>query len=263
MHPILFNIPILGYITIHTYGVMVVAGMIAGILWITYESRRLGYDTGKILDLIFYVIVSGVIGSRIFYLMVNDPGRIVKEPWSMFMIWEGGLVFHGGVVFALIVMVIIARKQRFPIASIVDIFAPALAIGHAFGRIGCLMAGCCHGRPAGEAWYSIVFPNDPASFAPPGIGLYPTQIIESIGEVIIFVILVLFRKYKRFEGQVFALYLMIYSILRFLNELLRGESDRGYIIKDSLSVGQGMSIALFIIGILIMVFGYSRKKEGR
>lgn len=261
MHPVLFEIPLFGGMTIYTYGVMVASGFVAGIIWVIYETRRLNLKTGKALDLIFYIIIASIVGSRILYLIVMDPTRLLKEPWSIFMVWEGGLVFYGGLILAVIVSLIFFIKNKMPIPSYLDVFAPAISLGHMFGRIGCFMAGCCHGLPSGGAWYGVVFPDDPRSFAPAGVALYPTQLIESITNLFIFLILFVFRKYKRFEGQVFALYMVLYSILRFSIEMIRGDTDRGYIIEGVLSTGQGVSLGLFVAGVVWMIVGLKGRGE--
>lgn len=262
MHPILFEIPVFGGLPVYTYGVLVATGFLVGIFWIVRESKRVGLDPARSMDLVFYIIISAIIGSRILYLIVNDPSRLIKEPWSIFMIWEGGLVFYGGVIFAVTASVIYMAKNKMKFLSYADVFAPGLVIGHAIGRIGCLMAGCCHGAAAGSHWYAIVFPGDPHSSAPANIPLYPTQLIESSGDLLIFLFLVLFRKHKKFDGQIFALYLVLYSILRFFNEMLRGDTDRGYIVQNTISTAQGISIALFIMGVLMLARGYVKKRRG-
>ncbi len=261
MHPVLFEIPLFGGLTVYTYGVLVASGFLAGILWVSYETRRLGLNTATALDLIFYIIISSIIGSRIMFLVLNDPGRLITEPWSIFMVWEGGLVFFGGLIAALAVSFFYFWKKKLPVREFLDVFAPALAIGHAFGRIGCLMAGCCYGRPSGDIWFSVVFPGDPNALAPAQLHLYPTQPLEGLGELLIFLGLVIFRKYKRFDGQVFAFYLIFYAILRFLNEYLRGDPERGYFVQDIISTAQGISIVLFGIGLTMLLYGY--RKWGR
>lgn len=263
MHPVLFEIPIFRGLTIYTYGVLVAAGFMAGIVWIIYETRRLDLDTARALDLVFYIIIAAIIGSRLMFLIVNDPARLVKEPWSLFMIWEGGLVFQGGLLFSIIVSVIYFKRKKMPFLPYADVFSPAIALGHVFGRFGCLMAGCCYGGPAPSgAWYAIVFPNNPNTFALPGVPLYPTQPLESLGELLIFLGLVIFRKHKKFDGQVFAIYLMAYSVLRFFNEMLRGDADRGYVIKGLISTAQGVSIVLFCCGVALLIWGYRRVRRG-
>lgn len=261
MHPVLFDIPIFGGVTVYTYGFLVATGFVLGIIWIIYETKRLKLDTAKSLDLVFYILVAAILGSRILYLIVNEPSRLYKEPWSIFMIWEGGLVFYGGLIASVIVGITYFRRKKMMIPVYLDVFTPAIALGHACGRIGCLMVGCCHGKVAENLWCAITFPNDPNTFAPANVPLYPTQIFESIGEFLIFIVLVVFRRHKSFDGQVFGFYLVCYSILRFVIEFFRGDSDRGYIIQDVMSTAQGVSIVLFILGIGILVFGRMRNKH--
>lgn len=260
MHPILFKIPIFGGISIHTYGVLVALGFLAGIIWIMYETRRLRLDSQSALDLIFFIILSAILGSRIYYLAVNEPARIVKQPWLIFTVWEGGLVFYGGLIAAILVSIWYVRRRRMSLSVYADVFAPAVALGHAFGRMGCFMAGCCYGAPAGASFFGIVFPSNPDTIAPAGVPLYPTQIIESLGELAIFLGLVVFRRHKKFEGEVFAIYLIAYPVLRFFAEMLRADLERGFIIPGVLSSAQGVSIALFIIGIVVIVRGYRRER---
>lgn len=250
-----------GGLTIYTYGFLVATGFFAGIAWIVYDTNRLKLETAKVVDLVFYLIIAAILGSRIVFLIVNDPMRLLKQPWSMFMVWEGGLVFFGGLIGAVVASLYYFKRKKMSFLLYADIFSPGIAIGHVFGRFGCLMAGCCHGRLSGEHWYSIVFPNVPTTFAPVGVHLYPTQIIEMSGEFLIFLVLVLFRKHKKFDGQVFAFYLILYSILRFLNEMLRGDVDRGYIIKNVISTSQGVSLLLFTIGISLLVWGYKKTRS--
>lgn len=262
MHPVLFEIPLFGGITIYTYGVLVALGFLVGILCIVYETKRLHLNTAMALDLVFYLIVAAIIGSRLFYIIVTDPSRLISEPWSIFMVWEGGLVFFGGLIAAVTVAALYLRAKKLPVLLYWDAFTPAISIGHAFGRIGCFMAGCCYGSVASPAWYTIVFPDNPQTLAPPHLHLYPTQLIESAGEFLIFVVLMLFRKHKRFDGQVLALYLILYSILRFFDEMLRGDVDRGYIIPNVISSSQGVSLALFAMGVTLVVWGYVKLRRG-
>lgn len=260
MHPILFKIPVFGGITIYTYGVMVALGFVAGLLWIIYDTKKQGLETSKAVDLAFWIILSSIIGSRIFFMIVNEPSRILSEPWSLLMVWEGGLVFYGGFIAAVLAGLIYMKIHKLRFFAYVDVFAPAIALGHAFGRIGCFMAGCCHGSVCPRAFYSITFPAATHSFAPSGVPLYPTQLIDSFGELLIFFILVVLRRYKKFDGNVFAFYLLFYSILRFFNEYLRGDKDRGYIIDGVISSSQGISIVLFTIAIAMFVWGYRKSR---
>ncbi|HPQ81434.1 MAG TPA: prolipoprotein diacylglyceryl transferase [bacterium] len=263
MYPVLFKIPLFGGITVYSYGVMVALGFVAAILWVTFESRRLGQNPSKAMDLIFAVIVAGIVGSRILHVAIAERGRFSSDPLMIFRIWEGGLVFYGGLIAALFVAVWFIRRNRMPLLLTMDIFAPAIAIGHAIGRIGCFLAGCCYGRVVDHpAWYSVVFPAGTKSFAPTGVPLYPTQLMESAGEFTIFLVLVFLSRFKRFNGQIITTYLMLYAVLRGVNEIFRGDSERGFLIPDLLSTSQFISIIMFAAGAAIYVWNWRKFSGG-
>lgn len=259
MHPILFKIPWIN-LTIFTYGALVATAFLAGIIYVTRESRRLGENPAKALDLLFWVIVAAIIGSRVYYVLTTEFNEFLSDPLSIFKIWRGGLVFQGGVIGAFVVGPIWMIRHKMPVWKTLDIFAPAIPLGHFFGRLGCFMSGCCHGReaPAGS-WYSIIFPNDPHSFAPGGVPLYPTQPMEAFGELVIFAFLFYFRKHKRFDGQLLAIYMICYSILRFVVEYYRG-IDTKSLVFDSFSAAQLVSVIMFVIGFAIWLVRRNRGK---
>ncbi|MBN1283333.1 MAG: prolipoprotein diacylglyceryl transferase [Proteobacteria bacterium] len=266
MYPVLFKIPLFGGVTVYSYGVMVAAGFVAALAWINYASRRRGQDVARAMDLAFYIILAAILGSRIMHVAVSERERFLNDPLMMLRIWEGGLVFYGGLIAALAVSLWYIRRHRMPALVICDIFSPAIALGHAIGRIGCFLAGCCYGRVCeGRPWYSVVFPHDPHTFAPPGLPLYPTQLIESAGEFVIFGILVAVGRHRRFDGQVFACYLMLYAVLRAFNELLRGDAERGFLIEPWLSTSCFISIITFAAGAAVFwtLWRRSRGSAGR
>lgn len=249
MYPVLFKIPIFGGITIYSYGVMVALAFVAGLLWVIYASRRAGIDSKQAVDLVFWIILAAILGSRILHVAVSERDRFLANPLMFFKIWEGGLVFYGGLIAAAVVAIWYMRRHRMPLLLTCDVFAPGIALGHAVGRIGCFLAGCCFGRVCSKAaWYTVSFPHDPHTFAPPGVPLYPTQLFESGGELINFAILLVIRRFKRFDGQIFASYLMIYSIIRIVGEQFRGDVERGFLIEPWLSTSTFISLLMFAFG---------------
>jgi phosphatidylglycerol:prolipoprotein diacylglycerol transferase len=138
---------------------------------------------------------------------------------------------------------------------VTDIFAPSIAIGHAFGRIGCFLAGCCYGEPCTLPW-AVTF-TDSRTLAPPGVPLHPTQLYSAIGLLLLFAFLLFLRKKKTFQGELFWTYLLCYSIGRFFLEFLRGD-DRGSVLGGLLSTTQAISILL--AGISVAMFLYLRGK---
>lgn len=261
MHPVLFKIPVFGGITVYTYGFFVALAFVVGMIWVSMECRRVGEDPKRAMDLGFYIILAALFGSRILHILVSERERFLDNPLIIFKIWEGGLVFYGGVIGAVAVTVWFVWRYKLNFWKYTDIFAPAMALGHAIGRIGCFMAGCCYGLPVGKkAWYSLTFPYDPHSFAPAGVALFPTQLMEVAGELIIFGILLLVRSKKRFEGQLIATWLILYAIMRAFVEFFRGDVTRGFVIEPWLSTSQFISIVLFIIGIVIYIKKWRTKE---
>ncbi len=246
MHPVLFHI---GKFTIYSYGVLVALGFAAGIVWAYFDARRQGIDPGKILDLSFYLVLSAVIGSRLFYVLI-EYREYLEDPWRIFKIWEGGLVFYGGLILAGITGTWYVLHHNLPHWRVMDVFAPGIALGHAIGRIGCFCAGCCYGK-ACHCSFGLVF-KDPRSLARLGVPLYPTQLISSGMLFVIFFVLAWIARRKRFDGQVFWSYVLIYSAARFGIEFLRGD-PRGFTVPGLISTSQGISLILIPLSIYFLI----------
>jgi len=246
MHPVLFRI---GNFTVYSYGILVALGFAAGITWAYFSARREGIDASQILDLSFYIVLSAVVGSRLFYVLIEYKDYLGK-PLQIFKIWEGGLVFYGGLILAGITGTWYILHHRLPHWKVMDIFAPGIALGHAIGRLGCFSAGCCYGKVC-HCSFGVVL-KDPRSLARLGVPLYPTQLISSLTLFIIFVILVLVSRRKKFDGQVFWTYILIYALARFGIEFLRGD-PRGFTIPGLISTSQGISLVLIPVSIYFLV----------
>ena len=254
MFPILFQfpawLPLIGGRALHTYGLMVALAFLFGMLWVRYEAKRLGINPQKMMDLFFYVVVAAIVGSRLLYVFASVP-RWWEDPLVFFRIWEGGLVFYGGLIGAVLISVWYCRRHRLKFLTIADVFTPGIALGHVLGRLGCFSAGCCYGHeaPVGSFW-SFVFPEGRFGIAPPNLPLYPVQLFESFGELTIFALLFLFRKRKKFEGEVFVLYITLYPVLRTILEFFRGDKVRGFIVEGVLSTSQFISIIWFVLALI-------------
>lgn len=252
MHPILFRI---GPLTIYTYGLAIAIAFLCAISLVFHEGKRAGINTSKLGDLCFIVILVGIIGSRILYILMN-PSDYLLQPLKMFKIWEGGLVIYGGIIGAMVAGIVYIKKNALPFWQIMDIIAPALALAQSIGRIGCFMAGCCYGAPTDLPW-GVKF-SSPNSLAPIGECLHPTQLYHSLSNLVLFVILYYILKKKRaFTGQTFCLYLCLYPLFRFITEFFRGDS-RVYLM-DHINLTQGLSIVIFISGLYLYFWKRSLK----
>ena len=253
MHPVVFNL--FGK-DIHSYGILAAAGFLSALLtWLwmgRHESRPPGFAT----DLGFWLMASGIVGSRIAYVVANGS-YYLESPLEIVRIDQGGLIFYGGLFLASAVLVAFARHHRLPLWHLADFAIPGLAIGHALGRVGCFLNGCCYGRPAGDSFCGMVYPPvcDPGRLFP-GIPLYPVQLFESLALLMIWVVLLRAYSRRRRDGTVFALYLVLYPPCRFLLEYLRGDERQNWFQFD---VAQATSLALLAAGILLLAFLPRRK----
>ncbi|MDR0398798.1 MAG: prolipoprotein diacylglyceryl transferase [Endomicrobium sp.] len=248
MHPIIFSF---GKLTIFSYGLFVALAFFTAI---TYLSKQIKKSKEKILSqdelysLFIYIIVSGIIGARLLFVFSN-PQDFVLDPMSVFKLREGGLTYYGGFISAAIFVLAYVRIKKISILKLGDFFAPALALGHAIGRIGCFFAGCCYGKETNVAW-SVVF-RDKNSLAALGVHLHPTQLYESFGNFLIFFLLYFYSKKEHKKGFLVSFYFISYAVLRFVVEFFRGDPDRGG-QYSGLSVSQILSLILFIIGVSIV-----------
>lgn len=253
MYPDLFKI---GPFTLHTYGVMLAAAFFLALAVAVRQAKREGIAPERILDLGLYLLISAIVGSRILFILTEFK-YYINHPLKIFMFWEGGLVFFGGLILAIPVGIYYIRKHRLPLWQVADIAAPSVAIAQAVGRLGCFSAGCCYGKPTDLPW-AVTF-RDPNSLARLDIPLHPTQLYESLGTFLLFLFLISMRKRKSFDGQIFWLYTLLYSVLRFIIEIFRGDQIRGMILGTPLSTSQGIAILLFGISIYMLF----RLKKGK
>ena len=251
MFPRLFQI---GNFYLPTYGVLVASGVLLG-LWISVRnSEKQGINGDDAWNLGIFMVLAGIVGAKILYI-INDWSSYAhnwREIFSLNTLQAGG-VFSGGLLAALAVGAWYMRRHHMPLLRTTDAFAPGLAIGHVLGRFGCFSAGCCYGKPTTHFW-GVTFTNQLAnsvSQTPLGVKLEPTQLIEAAAEFFNFVFLMWLLKRKKFDGQVFAAFIMLYGVERFLIEFLRGDEGRGVVFGGLMSGTQLIAICLVIAGGLV------------
>jgi phosphatidylglycerol:prolipoprotein diacylglycerol transferase len=252
MHPILIE---LGGFSIKTYGFLIALGFGLGLFLASREARRVGLSVQAIGDLAFYILLGSIIGARLYFILTN-LGYFTQHPLDMFKIWEGGLTFFGGFIAAVMLCVWMIRKHRLPLWKTLDVFAPSLALGVFFGRLGCFAAGCCYGKESGMPW-AVTFTH-PLTLAKAGVHLHPTQLYSALGAIITFTLLYGFRRRKTFEGQLALLWVMCYSCERLITEQFRGDI-RGGMLTENIELS--FVIAAVLIVVSLVLFPILRKKN--
>jgi phosphatidylglycerol:prolipoprotein diacylglycerol transferase len=331
-------------IPVHTYGVLLATGFFCAASVAARlardEWRKVEWVDGKgfvdtegplrreqVLDLGFWVLVGGLVGSRVLFIIVNWKDY-AKDLGSIFSL-GGGLVFYGGLIGAAVAAYAFARVNGMDFLRLADLAIPTVSLGQALGRLGCFSAGCCWGGPAGShAPLAVRFPGagmardlfgrltgtgstaygsqaaDPRYViettgevlhqAAPGavrisewvtqhgttLPVHPTQLFESVGQTLLFVGLLYLRRYRRFHGQIFSLWLMAYAVLRSTVELFRGDAERGTLhglLSDSapslahwvpleawynISTSQFISLCMFTFGATLM-YQRTRRLSGQ
>jgi phosphatidylglycerol:prolipoprotein diacylglycerol transferase len=243
----------LGPITVYTYGVLLAAAYLLGLKLAMTRAKSRGLDPNRALDLGIAIIVAALVGAKLLLILV-DFDKFRQNPGEILSIVRAGGVFYGGLIAAVAVAFWYMWRHRMPLWTTCDVFAPGIALGHAVGRLGCLMAGCCYGRETHVPW-AITFTNPEAAAnvgTPLGVPLHPTQLYESAAEALILVLLLWTEKKGRpFEGRTFWSYLVLYGISRFVIEFFRGD-ERGTVFMFSTS--QFISILLAPLAIVMLVY---------
>ena len=249
MHPILFEVHSW---PVYAYGVLLAVAYLAGLQMAVVRARRLGLDSNRVLDLGIYLIIAALVGAKLMLVAV-DFNYFRQQPRELLSLVRAGGVFYGGLIAALGVAIWLVRRYALNLWTVADLMAPGIALGHVIGRLGCLLAGCCYGRPTSVPW-AITFTSPEAAAnvgTPLGIPLHPTQLYDAGAELVILVLLLVTeRRGRPFAGRTFWLYMLLYAISRFVIEFYRGD-ERGIIL--GLSTSQFVSVVIAPLAILMLL----------
>ncbi|MEW6386022.1 MAG: prolipoprotein diacylglyceryl transferase [Thermodesulfobacteriota bacterium] len=256
MHPILFR---LGPINIFTYGFFLALAFLAAIYLSAQEARRQGLNVGRFYDLCFYIVLSALVGSRLLYVILEYP-YFLANPLKIFVLWDGGLVFHGGLVAAVAVGFWYMRRHDLPWRTSFDSLGVGLPVGQFFGRLGCFMAGCCYGRPTDLPW-GVTFTH-PETLCPIKVPIHPTQLYEALLSLGVFGVVYWLRTRKRFEGQVILTYFVLAGLVRFVVEFFRSPLDyRGPLLIGEMPSTQVFALGLSLTAGAVLLWAWHRSKE--
>ena len=210
----------LGGFSIYWYGVLVAAGFLAGLWTAVRRAPRAGLAAERVMDLGTWILVGALVGARALYVLSYWREEFAGQPWyEPLMVRKGGLVFYGGFLGAALSCVVYCRWKKLPLWRVADVMAPSVALGYCLGRLGCLMNGCCFGRACDLPW-AIHFPNGHETYPQ---GVHPTQVYEALSGLLLYALLAWLFRRRRFDGQIFALYLMLNGSVRFGVEFFRGD----------------------------------------
>jgi len=259
--PIAFRI---GDLTITWYGVLVAVGFLTAVRWSIYWARRNQLSGAMVERLAFWNILAAIVGSRLLYVWTELP-TYLAQPALIINPREGGLVFLGGLLGAVAASVWVTRHYNISFWRYADILLPAVAIGHAFGRVGCYAVGCCYGTPAPSLPWAVQFPASIwTQIAPVDVPLHPVQLYAAGLNLTIFVVLVALYRRRRFDGQMALGYLGLYSVARIVLELFRGDDLRGFVLEHAsgarLSTSQFTSMWV-LVGAAV-AYGWLARRRG-
>jgi phosphatidylglycerol:prolipoprotein diacylglycerol transferase len=259
MHPILFH---LGSITVYTYGVLVATGVILGLFLARWQARKLGLDADQIWNIGIYMVLAALLGSKLS-LILGDWSYYWHNPKEIFSFatLQSGGDFYGGIVFGLVFLLLYVNRQKLRFLAVADAFAAPLALGHAIGRMGCFSAGCCWGKPTTMPW-GITFTNPLAAQlvgTPLNVRLQPTELYGAGAELINFLFLIWLGRRRKFTGQLFAAWMILYGFERGTIEFFRGDPGRGMMFNNTVSFMQFVSVGLILAGTWLFL---KRKSHG-
>jgi phosphatidylglycerol:prolipoprotein diacylglycerol transferase len=253
VHPIAFK---LGTWPIHWYGVLVALGFLAGLWTASRRAPRYGLKSEHVADCGPWLIVGALLGARGLYVATYWKESFAPHPWTeIFMVQNGGLVFYGGFIGACVALIIYCRVRHIPIWKLADALAPSIPLGYVFGRLGCFMNGCCFGTQCAAPW-AVTYPRGHETFkldAAAATPVHPTQIYDSLLGLALYLFLAWLYRRKKFDGQVFAAYLICYAFARSAVERFRGDYTADHIYRGFLTPAQLVSAGILLAGIILFV----------
>jgi len=244
--PVLISI---GPVNIYWYSLLIIVAIILAIFVVVRLGRKYQIKTDQIIDLSFYTIIFGILGARLFYVLIELDYYLV-HPIEIFKVWQGGLAIHGAIIAGIIVVYVYARKNKQSFWLWADITAPAIALGQAIGRWGNYFNQELYGRPTDLAWgITIELQNRLIPYLRYEY-FHPTFLYESILDLLVFVtLLVLHKRGKTKQGNIFLVYLILYSIIRFFMEFIRIDPA---VIFVGLRLPQVVSLIIILVSVFFI-----------
>jgi phosphatidylglycerol:prolipoprotein diacylglycerol transferase len=235
-------VPHIGPVPVNWYGLGWVAAFLVALWLVRRWAPASGLSREQVENLAISSLAGAFVGARLYFIAQNDAAAYLREPWRVFMIWEGGLAFFGGLFGAILVALMYAKRRRVPFARAADVFAPAIPVASAIGRIPCWLAGMDYGTATTLPW-GVVYTH-PSSYAPnDGVPRHPVQVYELLGDLLIAGALLKLRG-RLPQGALFLTYLVLFSILRFMLFFVRGDVP---VVALGLKNGHWTALAILLV----------------
>ncbi|MFT7590182.1 MAG: phosphatidylglycerol:prolipoprotein diacylglycerol transferase [bacterium] len=236
-------------ITLYSYGLMIAIGILVSYWFVHRRTKHFGITKDQLSTMFIWSIFAGFVGGKLFYFL-EDFSKYAENPWLLLNITGGGFVFYGSVIFVIPVLILWLRKKKIAIRPFLDVIAFVGPIIQVFGRVGCFLAGCCHGKVCNNI-LGVTFSHPDSLANPKNVPLYPTQLFDIGINLVIILCLLWYEKKKQFSGQLMLIYLMMYAVGRSINEIFRGDEERGFLFNGLLSHSQFIAICIFAICTLV------------
>lgn len=264
MNPVAFDLPLLP--PIRWYGIFVALGFFCAYKVMCYRGAKsdLKISNDDCSTVLVWAVIAGLLGARLRYIITYWTRDFSQSPLDVIKIWEGGLVFDGGMILGAIAVVVLVKRKGWSLFKFTDVIVPCLPLGHALGRIGCLLNGCCYGKTPYDGACAMHYPIyetvEGVQKCTGDFSAFPIQAVASAMQFSIFIILLfLSRKIKK-SGLVFGIYLLLYAVARFSIEFFRIEV-KTIILGIELSTAQWVSVAVLFIGIVWIIFCFMQKEK--
>jgi len=230
---------------INSYGFCIGLGIVFAYFILLYKTKKYGTNKDNLSELLLWSFLAAFVGGKLFYYL-EDPSKYISDPALMFKNLGNGFVFYGSLIFVIPTMYLWLRHKKIPFLPFMDGVAFAGPVLHSMGRLGCFLAGCCHGKVCNNA-FGVVFSDPHSAASPKNVPLYPTQLFDIGINLITLAIVYFLSKRQNFNGQLFLTYIILYAIGRIINENFRGDEARGFLFGGSLSFSQFIAIALIVL----------------
>ncbi|MGE3163664.1 MAG: prolipoprotein diacylglyceryl transferase [Planctomycetota bacterium] len=252
----------IGPFPLHSYGAMVLLGVLGGLWLLRKGCRARGFDPDIATDLTIWSVLAGVVGARVFYVVQywgSDEVLAASPLLGPFMIWKGGLVLFGGILGGLLCMLTLLHRHRLPTLTFLDLVAPGLAVGIAFGRIGCFLNGCCWGKVCAASFpLGVSYPSDLQTPVGHSLAVHPTQLYSSLAAFFMAWICWRLNVHRLPPGVTTGILGILYGATRFTVETIRGDHDPA---PGAWTVSQQISGGLLLLGVALVAHGVLRHRR--